>query len=143
MVLSIDQGGDIARPQVVSHTELLLKASSKTSRQTLSMIFEDAAREFEASLESMRNIGRIEPITSCAISIETARRLLDREAFHSYCSAMHDLLKTYADHSPRRPWFETLLGSRPQKNRESIIRQFDEYLAGVIDELGDEEPLKG
>ena len=116
---------------------MLLQASKDSDQQNLSMIFEDAAVEFEACLESVRRLGRVEPITSCAISIETARRLLDTEEFRTYCCTMNELLKTYANHSPRRQWAKGLPGSRSRKNEESIIRQFEDYVASVMGELDD------
>jgi hypothetical protein len=101
------------------------------------LIFQDAVEEFAACLESARSIGPVSPITSCAISIEAARKILEPQDFYSYCCTMRNLIKMYCNHLTWYTWIREKLYSTIRKKKISIIDDIDGYLAGVICELGD------
>jgi hypothetical protein len=123
--------------QVTGHNELLLQASNNSKNQGLSLIFQDAVEEFAACWESAQSIGPVSPITSCAISIETARNILNSQDFYIYCCTMNKLTKMYSSLLPWYIWTRALLYSMIRKSKKSIVNDIDDYLASVIGELDD------
>ncbi len=119
----------------------MLQAGKNAKSQNLSLIFEDAAAEFEACLKSAQRLGPVSPITGCAICVETARRILSPEDFYFYCSTIDKLVKNCANRLPWYLWIKAMLQAKLRRNNKPIIGDIDAYLTSVIRELGHSQGL--
>lgn len=129
----VEQRLKLHKEQINVAFEMFEQLNNINDRAVLTQVFSDALKEIPEKWGDLDGVELTCYIASCAISIETARRVFSSEDFYDYSQFMQDLLNNMNKALPWRKKFIAQFNKKPLDNKFKLATSVAQYLQETIE----------